>query len=141
MCAAGESSRNRDRGALLLVATQSENLSLITGLGLMSDLPSAWTQQMQMDTLLPRLGTGDVPGALDAGVVALAERIQPLPRVPEQYTAAAQPEPEPGLLDRIPLVAWIALAAAGVVVLILAGWRLMGTGADEDLGDDLPPRS
>lgn len=138
----GLGSRNRDRGALLLVATQTENLSVITGLGLMSDLPSAWTAQMQMDTLVPHLGAGDVAGALDAGVAALAERIQPLPRVPEQYTAAAAaPPPEQGLLDSIPLAVWAALAGAGVIGLILAGWRLLGTGDDEDLGGDLPPKT
>lgn len=135
----GLGSRNRDRGALLLVAVQTENLSLITGLGLMSDLPSAWTAQMQVDTLLPKLGAGDIPGALDAGVAALTERIQPLPRVPEQFTVDAS-KAEEGFIDRVPLVIWGALAAMGVVGLILAGWRLLGTGDDEDIGGDLPPR-
>ena len=127
---------NQDRGALILVVTESRSLAVNAGIGLMADLTDPWVASLQTDTMVPELAKGDVNNALVVGVAAIRDRIGSANQayVPPPPTAT-------GLLSRVPLWAWIALAALGVLGLVVAGIRMAaGDDDDDDLGAlNLPP--
>lgn len=128
---------NSDRGALILVVTETKSLAVNAGIGLMADLTDPWVASLQTDTMVPELAKGDVNGALTIGVAAIRDRIGSSNR-----TSAAPPPEDPGLLAAIPVWGWIGLALVGVAGLIIAGVR-MASGDDDDEDDqgalNLPP--
>lgn len=127
---------NQDRGVLILVVTGSRSLSVNAGVGLMADVSDPWVATLQTDIMVPELAKGDVNNALVVGIAAIRDRIG-------SGTKTYEPPPPTamGLMSRIPLWAWIALAAVGVLGLVIAGVRMAsGDDDDDDLGAlNLPP--
>lgn len=128
---------NGDKGVLIFMATGTQSLAVESGVGLMADLTDPWVASLQTDTMVPELAKGDVPAALHAAIAAIRDRIGSANR-----TTPAPETDSGGLLGRVPLWAWVLLAAVGVLGLVVAGVR-MAAGDDDDNDDqgalNLPP--
>lgn len=80
-------SKEKDDGAILLVAKDDRKVRIEVGYGLEPYLTDAFSSVIINSTIVPRFKAGDYAGGIDAGVDAIAEQVK-LP--PEQAAARAQ---------------------------------------------------
>ncbi len=80
-------SKEKDDGAILLVAKDDRKVRIEVGYGLEPYLTDAYSSVIINSTIVPRFKAGDYAGGIDAGVDAIAEQVK-LP--PEQAAARAQ---------------------------------------------------
>lgn len=122
---------NQDRGVLLVLVMDSKGLVINAGQGLIADLTQPWLADMQQTVMVPLLATGDVKGALDAGVAAIREQIGASERTYEAPKASGVS----AVLGAVPLWGWVGAAVVGVLALLFAAFRMMAP--DDDGEDDL----
>ena len=83
----GIGDKERNDGAIFLIAPNERRMNISVGLGLGPILTDALSGRIIRDVVTPRFKAGDMPGGIQAGVNAIAQQIQ-LP--PEQAAARAQ---------------------------------------------------
>jgi len=69
----GIGQKDKDSGALLIVAAAERKVRIEVGYGLEGTLTDAATKIIIEDTILPRFKAGDFPGGIKAGVAAIAQ--------------------------------------------------------------------
>lgn len=68
-------------GVLLLVAPNERKVRIEVGFGLEATLTDPICAEILKQDVLPRFGAGDLPGGIDAGVIAIVQRLDE-PSVP-----------------------------------------------------------
>ncbi len=69
----------KNDGVLVLMVMGQRRLEIETGDGVEGALPAWWLSEMQADRMVPRFKAKDFGGGLEAGVMAIAQRVQALP--------------------------------------------------------------
>jgi uncharacterized protein len=80
-----------NNGLLVLLVLDQRRLEMETGYGLERVLPDDWLAEMQAERMVPALRDGDYGAALEAGLLAVDERMRPneVPVLRMMYGAAA----------------------------------------------------
>jgi uncharacterized protein len=115
----GQKDKNKDNGALLIVAASERKVRIEVGYGLEGTLTDAATRVIIEDSILPRFKAADLVGGIKAGtgavVKALGGDAVGTPSAAEEVPASAN-TPATG---SAPLWLVIVLALVGVALLIL----------------------
>lgn len=137
----------KNDGVLVLLVMGQRRLEIETGIGMEAALPAWWLAEMQAATMVPRFKQGSFGDGLEAGVVAMLDRLGALPGEGERDTAPGEyrsdgvispaaagtyragagalppPPPRSAPKDGAPSKApWIGLGLLGIVGLGGGGW-------------------
>lgn len=85
----GVGDANANNGLLVLLVMGQRALEMETGYGLEPVLPDGWLGSMQARTMVPRFKEGDYAGGMEAGIVAIDERIRQKPEEAREGTRGA----------------------------------------------------
>lgn len=113
----GIGQKDKDSGALLIVAAAERKIRIEVGYGLEGTLTDATTKIIIEDTILPRFKAGDFPGGIKAGTAAIAQLL-----IGDAASARASPQASVSTDGRqsapIPLWLVIVLGLGGVGLVI-----------------------
>lgn len=85
----GIGDKERNDGALLLVAPNERRVRIEVGYGLEGYLTDALSALIIQNTIIPRFRDGDFPGGIEAGTAAIIEQLQLPPEEAERIAASA----------------------------------------------------
>jgi uncharacterized protein len=91
----GIGSKDKDNGALLIVAPKERKLRIEVGYGLEGVLTDGFSSLIISQTIVPKLKAGDLPGGIEAGVDAIIHQLT-LPPAEAQALAAQPPKDDTG---------------------------------------------
>jgi uncharacterized protein len=118
----GIGSAQADNGLLVLLVLGERRIEMETGYGLEPVLPDGWLGTMQVGSMVPHFKNGAYGAGLEAGVVAVDERLRGDPDQAGEGTRGAIPNPVPAAASAGPVPWWIPAGIAGGVGLAL--WAL-----------------
>jgi uncharacterized protein len=89
--------KQRNDGALLIVAPKERKVRIEVGYGLEPVLTDGLSTIIIQQQILPRFKAGDMPGGIEAGTDAVIHQLQLPPEEAQKIAAQAQPHPaQPG---------------------------------------------
>jgi uncharacterized protein len=110
--------KGHDDGAILFLFMTDHKIRIEVGYGLESSLTDADSYRIIQDVIRPRMRSGDVNGAVSAGVAAMLKTITP------SY-AAVSPPPSESETTAPPVVAGIIIAMFAIFALFMVFIALM----------------
>jgi len=115
--------KGKDDGAVLFVFMQDHKLRIEVGYGLESKLTDADASRIINDEITPKMRSGDVDGAISAGVAGMLAAIDPTYKTSSISAAPAESSPDTGPVVLFYVVAF--LFGAFIAFIILA--QVIGT--------------
>ena len=92
----GVGEKDRDDGALLIVAPNDRKVRIEVGYGLEGVLTDALSSVILQSQVLPKFKSGDMPGGVQAGVDAIEAQLRADPAAAAQAVAEASERPSKG---------------------------------------------
>jgi len=119
----GLGDKDRNDGALLIIAPKERKVRIEVGYGLEPVLTDGFSTLIIQNEILPRFKAGDMPGGIEAGVDAISKQLT-LPADQAQLIAAqAKPKAAPKADSIVPALFWLGLFFFFFVPLAIARSR------------------
>ncbi|MEV5031973.1 TPM domain-containing protein [Sphingobium sp. LMC3-1-1.1] len=118
----GIGSKDRNDGALLIIAPKERKVRIEVGYGLESIMTDALSSQIIRNDITPRFKAGDLPGGIDAGVDAIGKLLSLPPEEARALAAQAEAKARDASDDggTFMLIFWL-IVVAMIIVAMLAG--------------------